>query len=355
MKKYLLLLTGIAAAGFSFAQDIHFSQYLETPSLINPALTGSQYVMRASVNYKDQWGSITTPYRTLGASYEMKFKASNWEKTDPFKTKTYKKAFSRMAGGLSFFSDKAGDGQLGTTQVNLSLASFIKTGVNSTLSLGLQGGIVQKSVNFSKFIFSNQYNGTTYDPNIDNGELEGSRKVLYPDVSAGVLWNYNKEESTIALNDQLNANVGVAMFHINKPRDNFMGGADDHLDSKYVVHGMMLVGIPHTSLGIVPSFMCEFQGKQKELLAGAMVRYYLKYDSKYTGYVKRSSFSLGAYYRNKDAAIVSALFELASYAIGISYDINTSGLSKISTLRGGPEITLRYNSANRFLFQKRKS
>ncbi len=353
MKKYLFLLAGIAAGTSVYSQDIHFSQYLETPALINPALVGSQYVMRASINYKDQWGSISAPYRTIGASYDMKFKASNWEKTDPFKTKTYKKAFSRLAGGLAFFSDKAGDGQMGTNQVLLSLASFIKTGTNSTLSLGLQGGVVQKSVNFSKFIFSNQYNGSTYDPNISNQEMEGSRSKIYADVSAGLLWNYVKEESAIGLNDQLSGNAGVAMFHINKPNDNFLGSSSNQLDSRYVVHGMALIGIPHTSLGIVPSFMLEFQGKQKELLAGAMVRYYLKYDSKYTGFVKRSSFSLGAYYRNKDAAIVSALFELASYAIGISYDVNTSALSKISGFRGGPEITLRYNSANRFLFQKK--
>lgn len=84
MKKYLFILIGVAAVeSAAVAQDIHFSQYNEVPSLMNPALIGSQYVMRASIIYKDQWGSVTAPYRTYGASYEMKFKASNWEKTDP--------------------------------------------------------------------------------------------------------------------------------------------------------------------------------------------------------------------------------------------------------------------------------
>jgi len=242
---------------------------------------------------------------------------------------------------------------MGTNQVNLSLATFIKTGALSTLSLGLQGGIVQKSVNFSKFIFSNQYNGNAYDPTITSNEMEGSRSFIYADVAAGVLWNYIREESAIGQNDQLSANAGVAMFHINKPREKFLTTTDERMFSKFVVHGTVLFGIPHSNVGIMPSFMLQFQGPQKEILVGAMVKYYLKNDSKYTGYIRRSSFGLGAYYRNQDALIVSALFELGQYAIGLSYDLNTSGLTKVSTLRGGPEITVRFNSANRYLFQKK--
>jgi hypothetical protein len=119
MKKAILLPAIMIIGSALYAQDLHFSQYMQTPSLVNPALTGASTVVRASVIYKDQWRSVTVPYKTYGASFEMKFKASNWEKADKFKTKTYKQSFSRMAGGLSFFRDKAGDGNMGSTQVNL--------------------------------------------------------------------------------------------------------------------------------------------------------------------------------------------------------------------------------------------
>jgi hypothetical protein len=66
-----------------------------------------------------------------------------------------------------------------------------------------------------------------------------------------------------------------------------------------------------------------------------------------------SSVGMGVYYRYKDAVIISALANLGQYAIGLSYDVNTSDLSKSSTFRGGPEILLRYNSANPHLFQKK--
>ena len=84
-----------------------------------------------------------------------------------------------------------------------------------------------------------------------------------------------------------------------------------------------------------------------------LYKYYLKTDSKYTGYIRRSSIGLGCYYRGADAVAVNMLLEMGQYAIGLSYDLNTSGLKKVSTMRGGPEIVIRFNSANRFLFQKR--
>ena len=78
----------------------------------------------------------------------------------------------------------------------------------------------------------------------------------------------------------------------------------------------------------------------------------LKEDSRYTGYVKGSALAVGGYYRNKDAFVVAALFEMSNYAIGASYDINVSGLKTATTGRGGFEITLRFLNPSPFLYTK---
>ena len=354
MKKYLFLIGNIIILESAvFSQDLHFSQYNENPSLVNPALTGANYVMRASVVYKDQWRSVTVPYKTYGASYEMKLKASNWDKVDPYKTKTFKRSFSRLAAGVSFYSDKAGDGNMGTNQVNFSLASFIKSGEHGSFALGLQGGLVQKTVDYSKFVFSNQYNGTGYDPNLATGEHYGAQSFSYPDFAAGLNWHYSKEESSIGENNTLKGNIGFSMYHINKPKQKFLLGTSEKLFSKYILHGQFLFGIPNSNVALDPSFMCQVQGPDKEILAGMMVKYYFRDDSKYTGYVKKNSIGFGGYYRVQDAVIVNLLLEFGQYAVGFSYDVNVSGLTKVSTLRGGPELTIRFNSGNPFLFQKR--
>ena len=82
-------------------------------------------------------------------------------------------------------------------------------------------------------------------------------------------------------------------------------------------------------------------------------KYYIKDDSKYTGYLKRSTIGIGAHYRTGDAIIASVSIEFGRFAIGYSYDINISKLKKVSTGRGGSEITLRMNTPAAFLYQRR--
>jgi len=352
MYKNTLLVVAVMASFQGFGQDIHFSQYTETGSLINPALTGSTHTIRASTIYKDQWKAITVPYKTFGASFEMKFKPKVWEEVDPHRQFTYKKSFSKSAGGLSFYSDKAGDGKMGTTRADLSLSTAVTLSEKSYMFAGLQAGLVQRSIDFSKLIWPDQYSGSGYDPNINSGETYGSSRFIYPDYAAGILWSYGQAEKYISSNDQFKANAGVAMYHISKPVQKFLAGGD-RMYAKYVVHGSCAVGIQNTNLSLLPSYLLEFQGPAKEIVAGMMFKYRMKEDSKYTGFIKSAHISLGAFYRNRDAVIISSLFEFSAYAIGMSYDINTSDLNTVSNYRGSFEVSLRFVTPSPFLYQTR--
>ena len=50
------------------AQDLHFSQYFNTPLLVNPANTGfnPDYDYRLGGNYRNQWANVGNPYKTMG-------------------------------------------------------------------------------------------------------------------------------------------------------------------------------------------------------------------------------------------------------------------------------------------------
>ncbi len=281
----------------------------------------------------------------------MKFKASNWEKAKQKLTKTYSKSISRMAGGLAFYSDKAGDGNMGTSQVNLSLASFVPLNRENILSLGLQASVVQRKVDFSKLIFPEQYNGTAYDPNISNGEDARSQNFIYPDIATGINWSYGSSKKSMGSKKSIKSNVGFSMYHINQPKQKFLTGSNEKLNAKFVLHGDLLIGIKNTNIALEPSYLIQFQGPSKEIIIGMICKYYFKEDSKYTGIIKQSAFAIGGAFRNKDAFIISALVESGQYAFGFSYDLNTSKLSSVSTGRGGPEIFLRFVTPNPFLYQ----
>ncbi|MBI3521124.1 MAG: PorP/SprF family type IX secretion system membrane protein [Bacteroidetes bacterium] len=354
--KYYILSFVLLLVGRYNAQDIHFSQFNENPSLINPALTGESGVLRASACYRDQWRSVATPYKTYGASVESRFKTSNWDKVDGQSMTFTKSTFNRFAGGLSLYSDKAGSGNMGVTQLNASLASFVPISKNSQLSLGLQGSLAQYKIDFSKLVFSNQYDGYQYSSNIQNGESVTNQSFVYADFGGGLNWNYKYTDKVVSSNKQKKANIGIAIYHINKQDKSFLSNSNSlKLYMKYVFHGDFLFGIPHTNIGIAPSYLLQFQGPSKELIAGTVIKYYIKENSIYTGIIKRSSVNFGLFYRYKDAAILSFSYDRREqFSIGISYDVNLSKLVPASKLGGGPEITLKVNTSNPYLYQKRK-
>jgi type IX secretion system PorP/SprF family membrane protein len=351
LRNLVLLVLCINSA---YSQDLHFSQYNENPSLINPALTGVYSVFRASAVYKDQWRGATVPFKTFGVSVESKFKPNNWTKVDGQAMRFSKTSFGRLAGGLSCFNDRAGDGNMSSTKLNLSLSSFVRVSEYSNLSLGLQGSFVQRKIDFSSLVFSNQFNGSGYDAGMLSGEQAAPQTFNYVVVSAGLNWSYASKENILISNDQTKANIGVAFFNINQPKQYYLANQNTNLMIKTVFHGDLLYNFRGTNMGIAPSYLLQFQGKSKEIVAGTFLKYYIKEDSKYTGIILRSSINFGAFYRYGDALILAVNFDKRQkYSIGFSYDINLSGFSKSTYLRGGPEFTLRYNTANAYLYQKK--
>ena len=64
-----------------FAQDIHFTQYYNSPLNVSPALTGVfQQDMRIALNWRNQWRSVPVDYRTYSAAFDTKFMEDKLDK-----------------------------------------------------------------------------------------------------------------------------------------------------------------------------------------------------------------------------------------------------------------------------------
>lgn len=317
--------------------------------LINPSMIAANSDLTASLVYKDQWRSVTVPFTTYGASFEMKLKMFHWERISDRST-MWKKIKNNGGIGLSFYRDKAGDAGMSLTQGNFGVSSQLDIGKNSSIGGGISGSFVQRSIAYEKIMWDNQYNGTQYDPTLPSGETNRPDNFNYGDFAAGVFWKYGKGEMYISSNNELKANVGFAVYHINTPKYSFLTNASEKLYRKYVFHGGSLIGVKNSNVSIASGFLCQIQGPSTEFLAGVMLKYRLKEDSKYTGYVKGSSLGIGTAYRYRDAISPTLLLEFGQYAIGLSYDINISKLNTVSNMKGGFEIALRFSSPNPFLY-----
>ncbi len=322
----------VSTTNKAMAQDIHFSQFDETPLQLNPANAGVQHETRFILNFKNQWQAVGSPYRTYAFSGDFRM---------------LKKKKHQMGLGIDFFSDKSGDAAFGSNQVNLSLTGIINLNDKSLLSGGLMGGFAQRSLNPAKLQWGSQYDGMQFNENIASGEVSTNNFSFF-DLGAGLNYSYGTDEGYISANNARKVNLGVAVFHPHRPAYSFYGDKTQRLHTKFVLSGNAAIGMPNSNLVLKPSYIVFIQGGVKEITPGMTFQYILQEGSKYTGLKKSSAFSLGAYYRMRDAFIGIVRFEYSNYSIGFSYDVNLSKLRAVTSTRGGFEISLRWVYPNAF-------
>src|ERR1700741_5221244 len=173
-----------ALLGFAEAQDFHLSMYDAGPLFLNPAMTGMvDAPWRVHAQYRNQWKAVAfKPYNTALLSFDAPYK--------------------KWGFGGQVIEMRAGLGNYNVFQFMGSAAYNIAVDKNRDhqISLALQAGFTQKSVDMNKLTFDNQYynsNGGGFDKSISSGETPGSRSQIIEQVNAGFLYYYAKETSRI--------------------------------------------------------------------------------------------------------------------------------------------------------------
>jgi type IX secretion system PorP/SprF family membrane protein len=330
MKK-IILASVILLPFLTKAQDIHFSQFNETPVLLNPAMSCTAFDTRIIANYKNQWASVTSPFQTYGISIEKTLKHLK-----------LKKAYTGMS--LSVYKDKAGDAGLGAILVNLGFNAVVKTSDYGKLSAGIGGGFNYRTIDASKLQWESQYNGSTYDAATASGEKLPVNSFIQGDLAGGLVYHFAKSERYISAQDGTKFDIGVSAFHYNMPKYSYIGTGDKQF-AKFVAHANFDIGIKNTGIAIVPSALYVRQGPSQEINVGCLFKYIIQDQSVYTGIKKPCALAIGSYYRVGDAIIPAVMFQYDKYAFCVSYDLNTSQLTGASKAKGGLEFSLKFNTS----------
>ncbi|HIA11628.1 MAG TPA: type IX secretion system membrane protein PorP/SprF [Flavobacteriales bacterium] len=324
----------------SRAQDIHFSLYEEAGPIINPGLTGAfNGNFRATTNARNQWTSLGTPYRTFAAAFDKRVKL---------------KSNSSLGVGLHAFRDVAGSTGLSTTDVAVNLAGLVNLNKQQSISVGLSGGILQKSIDPGTFRWPDQYQGGAFNAGNATEEVMVAESAMKFNLSTGVSWQYHSKSKSMVSNDQFRAAAGLAYHHVNQPQISFLENSDQSINPKWIFHSNIFIGIKSTNLAILPSTFVALQGPAQEIVTGSMLRMLLQPESKYTKLHKEMACSMGLFYRVGDALIPTLLLELSNFRIGAAYDITVSPLGMANAGRGGIEFSLSYVTPNPFATPPKK-
>jgi type IX secretion system PorP/SprF family membrane protein len=282
---------------------------------LNPALTGSsdgEY--RVSAIYRSQWGAAGNPYRTTGASFD---------------TRTNK----NIALGLNIMNQSAGDG--GFNYFN-AYASVAYTGVklgkdnNHRIVFAMQGGIINRAVDASKFKWGEQWNPITgYNANNPTSESFARSSATTLDIGAGALYYDASPDKKV------NIYGGLSFFHINKPSDPIVYSQNTELNVmplRYTVHGG--VSIKYSDLvTVVPHVLYMQQGNAREAMLGVYVQRNIN---------EETDIMFGGYYRHKDAVAPFVGVDYRNFMVGLSYDANISKLAAMGRNISSFELSFSY-------------
>jgi type IX secretion system PorP/SprF family membrane protein len=303
------------------AQDIHFSQFSETPILRNPALAGIfSGDLRIQGVYRNQWNSVTVPYQTTSLNAEYKLPIGQ---SDDYLT----------IGGEILY-DKAGTIALTATHVLpvLNYHKSLSADRNMYLSAGFAAGMVQRKFDLSKMTTNNQYNGSNYDPSLGTGETFANNSSLYFDGSAGISFN-----TQVGENPDNNIFFGVAYHHFNQSaKVSFYNNPDVKLIPKLVFSGGVKMSVNDYAY---VTFHGDYskQGPYSEVIGGMLYSFKLD-DPTDPHYV----ISGGGFLRWKDAFIPVIKLEVSPLTFALSYDVNVSSLKASSQSQGGFELSIAY-------------
>jgi len=284
------------------AQDPTFTQFYSNPVYLNPALSGSSGCPRVALNYRNEWPQLSGNYVTYAAAYDSYFK--------------------NISGGVGIVAmhDQQGAGTIQTSMIGASYSYYLKVNRKFRLMFGTQAAYYQKYLDWSQLTF-----GDMIDPRrgfiYQTGDVpRGDGRRGFFDVSAGFV-GFSK-----------NFYFGGAFHHLNRPDESMILG-QSRLPIKITGHlGANIKlgqrGRYSSTTFLSPNIIYQNQNGFQQLNIGA----YLKYES----------FTIGAWYRNKDAFILTVGLTTDKYRIGYSYDLTVSQLGN-GVSGGSHEISMGFN------------
>ena len=323
MQKKILLfvLTTFCVCADLFAQDFTFSQFYEQPLLRNPALAGLfTGDLRVSMAYRDQWGSVTVPFRTTSLSIEHKIPVGD--------------SHDVVTIGSQMSMDAAGDIRLKRTQF-LPAVNFHKSlneERDTYLSLAFMGGPVSSQFDASQLKLGDQFVGGSYDPGNSTSQPVTNSSYSYWDLSTGLCFSTVFENNTKFY-------IAAGLAHFTKPTIRSLTTTT----AEFLAPKLSLnvgANAPIGDKGHFISFVDYYsQNGNHQLLGGVLFGLDV---SEYDPEEGSAAFYLGTFMRWNDAVIPVVKLDFNHMSLGVSYDVNISKLRTVSNWRGGLELTLAY-------------
>jgi len=300
-----LFLAFSLTSGHIFGQDLRFSQWHASQSMVNPAFAGAFGNARLALNFRDQWPAMPQTYVSYRAAFDGYF--------EPI----------RSGMGVSVVRDDQGDGLLSMTELGWQYMFQARLGYDWALNIGASLDYTQFKINWSDVQLYDQislltgFNDAVGNPNPTAEGAPAAENSGFMDLGLGLL----------LYSERLYA--GMSFQHLNTPVVSFYNNGDAELPASLGLQtGVFIGGAQSDDLLLNPYALWTLQNGFNQIQAGL--------------YAKKQLVLAGLSFKHNTLNI-SDIVLMVGMAKGIvrfgySYDISTGALAGLTG--GAHEVSL---------------
>lgn len=287
----------IAAPLMGVAQYFQYSQYNFTPLRINPAMASTSDYASATFIFRNQ---------STGAP-DVQMKSSMLSAIYPLISQRTGKRWSGV--GVSFMEDRSG-GIFSAHEASVSYAINVFLNRFQMLALGFKALYQNRSVDLTGLHTGSQYVADRgFDFSMSNGENIGQLRSDFATFSSGLYWQQADRQGRIV------SHIGLAIFDINKPNDNFLA-VGNNLRATWVANGGLRLH-RERNFSFFSDFLFTHSFTRNVLNVGVTTSYELKPSPN----VVAGRVDVITRYVPGRSAILGIQFHRGNLSIGCSYDL----------------------------------
>ena len=309
MNRNLLYVLFLLLAGSLSSQDIHYSQFYNSPLNTNPAKTGIfNGDKRLNLSYRSQWRSVPVPWTTFSGSFDRKF---------------YPK-YGRQhfwSAGVLFNYDQQGDiADIDLTNFNVTGSWTKILNENNLFTVGAILGYATRGFDFNSLTFDNQWNGQEFDSGLSAEENFDTERTSFIENGLGLNYRWQKSSRT-------KLDLGVGGYHLIRPGISFNDDDDVKLSRRISFTGVGSFELSR-KLDLQANALYQFQEDSNELILSALGKIYINQQRG-----KELALHLGFGWRSGDSVFPIVALQHRQMYISLNYDIDTTDFAEIHNQR----------------------
>jgi type IX secretion system PorP/SprF family membrane protein len=319
----MMAICSFLTSTWCLSQDLHYSQFYNSPQNINPAQVGLFNAdHRFILSLRDQWRYVPVPWTTLSGAYDRNILSNKSEKT-----------FYGLGGNINY--DRQGDSKLTLINLGINGALHRVLVTNWIGSIGANLGFGSRSFNSKALRWDKQWDEDHFDTSILSGEtFADNESIFFLETGLGANIRWQKTSRT-------NADLGLGVLHLIEPTATFLGEQQTKLPRRLTLSGVGNFQLTE-KLDLQVHALQQFQSKYRETVFGGLAKIYLNQNRG-----KELQLHLGLGYRTSGSLIPTVAFQYKTWYLSGNLDVDSTPFNQtLGTSRGAYELHLRHTIKN---------